>query len=475
MSAQGASRHTSRAQPEPVSPARREAFAILLGLEKGSAHADDLLRGARVSKLSPQDRNLATSLVMGALRWQIQLDALVRPLLARPNARIDSEIRIALRLGAYQLLYLDRIPAHAAIGESVALAKLAGHKFASGMVNAVLRKLAAQSKPQACPEGFAEATAHPRWMVDRWISIYGPEITMAICHHGQQQPELTIRLSSAEAEADLAGQGIEMEPGAILSASRSVLSGDVTATQAFKAGHIRIQDEGSQLIAELAGHGANILDCCAAPGGKTLILAERNLHAKITACEISPGRLEAMRRCIAELNNPDLNDPDLGRIEFLQADAAQLADEPQYDLILADVPCSGTGTLGRNPEIRHRLQPDDLLRHHQRQCAILKGAMRAAANKDGKPGRVLYSTCSLEPEENQDVIAEVLAEAPEWQQISIAESLSELRAEGRLTPSATAGLQQCITPEGALSLLPGSMGVGIQTDGFFAAVLARQG
>src|SRR5579862_6685470 len=123
MPGKGASRHSSSAQSSAVSPARREAFAILLELEKGSAYADDLLRGARVSKLSPQDRNLATSLVMGALRWQIQLDALVRPLLARPNARLDSEIRIALRLGAYQLLHLDRIPAHAAIGESVALAK----------------------------------------------------------------------------------------------------------------------------------------------------------------------------------------------------------------------------------------------------------------------------------------------------------------------------------------------------------------
>ena len=123
-----------------VSAARREAFRILLEVESGQGHADDLLRGAKVSALAPADRNLATTLVLGTLRWQIRLDAQIQPLLTRPKARLDAEIRIALRLGVFQLLYLDRIPAHAAIGESVALAKSAGHTFAAGMVNAVLRK-----------------------------------------------------------------------------------------------------------------------------------------------------------------------------------------------------------------------------------------------------------------------------------------------------------------------------------------------
>ncbi len=409
-----AAKQPDKSATSTISPARREAFAILLKIERGldshnQGHSDDLLRSHRVSALSPQDRNLCTTLVLGTLRWQIRLDSLIKPLLTKPNARLDPEIRIALRLGAFQLQYLDRIPAHAAISESVALAKSAGHKFASGMVNAVLRKVAALPKPSfdlpanLNSQQLAEATAHPTWLVERWAANFGIEAARSICLHGQQQPALTIRLASSELDTELAEQGISLAPATLLTSARHVLTGDVTATEAFHSGHIRIQDEGSQLIAELAGHGTSILDCCAAPGGKTLILAERNPPAQVTACEINPVRLEALRQRIA-------TSPYASQIECVQADAAELPAEPGYDLILADVPCSGTGTLGRNPEIRHRLEPADLARHHERQCAILRGALRAA--EASPAARVLYSTCSLEPEENSEVIAEVLASLP---------------------------------------------------------------
>ena len=450
-----------------VSPARREAFAILLDLEKGSAHSDDLLRSPRISALSAQDRNLCTTFVMGVLRWQIRLDALIRPLLSKPNARLDLEIQIALRIGAFQIQYLDRIPAHAAIGESVALAKHAGHKFASGMVNAVLRKIAAQPKPQPSleanldPKELAEAAAHPAWLVERWAAHYGIEAARAICMHGQQQPELAIRLDDSALETELVAEGIHLEPGAILTAARRVISGDITATQAFRSARLRIQEEGSQLIAELAGHGIHILDCCAAPGGKTLVLAERNPQAEITACEISPARLQAFQARVA-------TSPYATQIKVQLADAAQLPDDPNYDLILADVPCGGTGTLGRNPEIRHRLQPSDLARHHERQCAILRGALRAGS------GRVIYSTCSLEPEENSAVIAEVLREAHNLHQIPVSEILDELRAEGRLAPEIAQTLQNAIAADGSLTILPGSLGPNVATDGFFIAVLEKR-
>jgi 16S rRNA (cytosine967-C5)-methyltransferase len=464
------------AKSSTVSPARREAFAILLEVERGHSHADDLLRSPRVSVLSAQDRNLCTTLVMSTLRWQIRLDAAIRSLLAKPNARLDPEIQIVLRLGAFQLQYLDRIPAHAAIGESVALAKQAGHKFASGMVNAVLRKLAALPKPQplSAPSlsatKLAEATAYPAWLVERWAVNYGLQAARAICEHGQQQPELNIRLDDsrlesgleARLEAELIAEGIRLEPGALLTAARRVLSGDITATQPFRSGSLRIQEEGSQLIAELAGHGTNILDCCAAPGGKTLILAERNPQADIIACELSAARLETMRQRIAGAQNT-------AQIQFLQADAAQFTASPVYDLVLADVPCSGTGTLGRNPEIRHRLQAADLARHHYRQCAILLGAMQAAA----ATGQILYSTCSLEPEENTAVVAEVLAQSPEWRQASLASRIDELFSEGHLTKSGAQSLQSCLTEDGSLTLLPGSLGPDISTDGFFIALLEK--
>ena len=467
----------SPADTAAISPSRREAFSILLEIEQHQAHSDTLLRSPRVSALSPQDRNLCTTLVMDTLRWQLQLDAIIRPLLTRPNARLDPEISIALRLGALQLLFLDRIPAHAAISESVALAKRAGHKFASGMVNAILRKLALQPKPSLDPlpdlsaQQLAETTAHPAWMVERWAATYGPEITRNLCLHGQRQPELSLRLDSTELDAELEGQGIRLSPGALLTSARRVLSGDVTATRAFLSGHVRIQDEGSQLIAELCGHGKKILDACAAPGGKTLILAERNPQAHITACEPNPARFEALRQRIAVAGQ----DQKLaGRIHPIQCDAAEFSSgsntHPAYDLILADVPCSGTGTLGRNPEIRHRLQPADFVRHHDRQCAILRSVLRASTAQ----GRVFYSTCSVEPEENAAVVSEVLKESPDWRQISIADRIRELESEGRLHPTAAKSLQSCINADGSLSLMPGKLGPEIQTDGFFLAMLEKQ-
>jgi 16S rRNA (cytosine967-C5)-methyltransferase len=462
-----------KATPSSASPARQAAFAILLELERSPrAHADDLLRGSRVSALTAQDRHLCTTLVMGVLRWQIRLDALIRPLLTRPNARLDAEIRIALRLGAFQLQYLDRIPAHAAIGESVALAKLAGHKFASGMVNAVLRKVAALPKPESLsnanltPAELAATTAHPLWLVERWVAAYGPAIANAICRHGQQQPEVAIRLDDADLETELSAEGISFEPGAVLTSARRVVAGDVTATAAFQSGRLRIQEEGSQLIAELAGHGSRILDCCAAPGGKTMILVERNPQAQIIACDVSPVRLEALRLRIA-------SSPYAGQVQFLQADAAELSSEPAYDLVLVDAPCSGTGTLGRNPEIRHRLQPEDLARHHQRQCAILHGALRAASF--ASTARVIYSTCSIEPEENRQVVAEVLREAPEWRQISAAGVVEELLGQGRVTTTGAESLMDCVGEDGSLLLLPGSLGPDVSTDGFFVAILEKVG
>ena len=278
-----------------VSPARGAAFAILKTIEKGNRHSDDLLRGKQVEALSQADRNLTTALVLGVLRWQIELDQRIRPLLKHPNAKLDAEVLIALRLGAFQLLHMDRIPAHAAIDESVEIAKQAGHRFAAGMVNAVLRKLA-MSRGKA-KENAAEdpRSGFPAWMAERWSAVYGEDAACAICRQGQQQPHHTIRVVSGDVEAELGAQGVSLSSGELLMAARNVVFGDVTGTPSFHEGRVRLQDEGSQLVAELAPRGRSILDCCAAPGGKTLILAERNPQARIVACESSPQRLARLR------------------------------------------------------------------------------------------------------------------------------------------------------------------------------------
>jgi 16S rRNA (cytosine967-C5)-methyltransferase len=478
-----------------ISPARKAAFRVLLAVERGPSHSDDLLRGLAVNALSAPDRNLATALVLGVLRWQIRLDHQLQALLKRPHARLDPEIRIALRLGAFQILHMDRIPARAAIDESVELAKQAGHRFASAMVNAVLRKLGAlepagkpeglkgtgfspyinhaestralapeEGLPEQAPSEIALAYAHPAWMVERWASFYGIEAARALCRHGQSQPSLTLRIDAPAVEDELAASGVHLQPGELLTAARTVVSGDLTASAAFREGRLRLQDEGSQLIAELAGcAGENpgqaekrILDACAAPGNKTLIMAERNPQARIVACESSSQRFEPLCQRLAPLGD---------RVECRLIDSTALAEDSLFDFALVDAPCSGTGTLGRNPEIRHRLRLEDLPRQAERQRAILLAALRAVRPS----GRVVYSTCSLEPEENEQVVAAALAETLSARQVSLEPCIQALLDQSILTPAGADRLNAALTPEGTLRLLPGAL----PTDGFFVCVLER--
>jgi 16S rRNA (cytosine967-C5)-methyltransferase len=446
-----------------ISAARKAAFNILLAVERGQSHSDELLRGRAVNALSTPDRNLTTALVLGVLRWQILLDHQLHALLSRPDAKLDAEIQIVLRLGAFQILYMDRIPARAAIDESVELAKHSGHRFASGMVNAVLRKLAGVTRLSDSRTGVDDldvVQAHPTWLVERWISFYGVEAAHAICRHGQSQPVHAVRLNSPAVEAEVAAAGITLEAGELLAATRIVIAGDVAATEAFGAGRVRFQDEGSQLAAEIlcravdAQNVKSVLDACAAPGGKTLILAERNPQARIVAVESSAPRLARLCKRLAFLGD---------RVECRLADAGALTEVVGFDLALADVPCSGSGTLGRNPEIRHRLRPGDLTRQAERQRAILSAALRAV-----RPGgRVVYSTCSLEPEENELVVAAVLAAVPSARLIPLEERIGELLADGILTVGGAERLRASLTPEGFLRLLPGRL----RADGFFIALI----
>ena len=297
-------------------------------------------------------------------------------------------------------------------------------------------------------------------MVERWVGFYGLEAAQSICRHGQTQPAPTVRLANPAVEAELAAAGIELDPGELLAAARIVLSGDLAITAAFREGRVRFQDEGSQLIAELAAklvqNQEKILDACAAPGGKTLILAERNPGVRIIACEANPQRLARLRERLAAY---------AGRIECRLADAAALSEEAVFDAALVDAPCSGTGTLGRNPEIRHRLRLEDLPRQAERQRALLRTALRAV-----RPGgHVIYSTCSLEPEENEQVVAAVLAENPQARMISFEARIEVLRKAGIVTPSGAERLRASMTSEGPLRLPPGVS----RTDGFFIALIEK--
>ncbi len=408
-----------------VTAARRVAFEILTLVGERQGHSDELLHSGRTEALSPEDRNLTTALVMGVLRWQIALDARVKMLLQRPDQRLAEPVALTLRMGAFQLLHMDRIPAHAALSESVELCKLANKPHAAGMVNAILRKIAAAQKPgkrlyESVP-AFTERLGHPLWLVERWVTAYGREAALAICEAGQREPS--------------SGELFESEEG------------------------MPQMDDGSRLVAELAAAampegGSRVWDCCAAPGGKTMVLAHRLPSTTILATDVSARRLRAMEERLRRVN-------DAARVECRVADALAMPGEERFDLILCDVPCSGTGTLGRNPEIRHQLKVEDLVRQAARQQALLEAAFGRLA----PGGRLVYSTCSLEPEENERLVEHFSG----GRRVPVDGLLGTMLRKGRLQRAAGESLLANGVRDRALRTLPGVH----PGDGFFTAIFER--
>jgi 16S rRNA (cytosine967-C5)-methyltransferase len=444
----------------PISPARVAAFDILLRIERESSYASELLHAETYNRLSPQDHALTMELVMGVLRWRSRLDAEMAPASAQPLSKLDLEILIALRLALYQFRWLDRIPKRAALHESVELVKRARKRSAAAFVNAVLRKLSAAAPPPTptpdSVEALASTLAHPVWLVERWIQHYGLAATAEICRHNQCIRSTTIRLRTPTAEAELNAQGIKLEPGSLLASARRVLSGDITHTKAFRDAGIVIQDEASQLVAILIGRAqgeVRILDCCAAPGGKTLAIADQNPAAEITAVEIHPHRARLLQKLVSGSKH---------NIATLIADVTTLPFTTPYHRVLADVPCSGTGTLSRNPEIKWRLKPEDLSDLHTRQRAILRSALAHVS----PGGRLVYSTCSLEKEENEDVVEEILARDNSIHPLDCRSELDLLKKSGDLVWPDPASL----TRGPYLRTIPGIH----PCDGFFAAIIEKR-
>jgi len=442
-----------------IAPARRAAFDILRKVGRSRGNSDTLLHSLQVDQLTAQDRNLCTTLVLGTLRWQLVLDAECRRFLARPDLTLPEDALLALRVGAYQLLFLDRIPTHAALFESVEWCKHSEGARQSGLVNAVLRKVAALPKTRA----FDAEQAYPRWMVARWKRLYGEVVCRKICEQGQMEPETAVRLLKDNAEEVLHSQGMILQPGAILARARRIADGEAKAIKVplEAIAHAQLQDEGSQLVAELLGHGARILDACAAPGGKTAVLLQNNPDSEILACDLHPARLEAMRRRLSATMNLD-------HLELRVADAAKLTGAGPFDRVLCDVPCTGTGTLARNPEIRHRLKPEELARQAERQREILSAGLRLLA----QGGRLLYSTCSLEPEENAAVVEACLSSTADdsWNPLDLREEFDLLQREGIVRGDSVEALRASGFRDGYLRTLPGLH----PCDGFFAALIERQ-
>ena len=452
-----------------VSLARAAAFDILLRVERESSYASELLHSRAYDRLTAVDHSLTTELVMGVVRWRSLLDSQIAGVSDQPLSKLDSEILTALRLAVYQLGWLTRIPTRAAINESVELVKRARKRSAAPFVNAVLRKLALLSQVNNAPrhaisdasvEMLAVSSAHPLWLVERWTHAYGLDSALRICQHDQSIPVTAIRLRRPEAEDRLRSEGIDLAPGAFMASARRVQLGDVTKTAAFRAGLCVIQDEASQLVAALVGRGEHVLDCCAAPGGKTSAIADRNPNTKLAAVELHPHRARLLQKLLSA-HDPTPN-VEAGSISVVAADARNLPFTAKFDRVLTDVPCSGTGTLSRNPEIKWRLTPADIADLQERQLAILRSAMAQVV----AGGRLVYSTCSLEKEENEDVIEHAMTEDSSLRLIDCSTEIDLLQQAGELTwpdvPSLTRGPY--------LRTLPGIH----PCDGFFAAILERR-
>jgi 16S rRNA (cytosine967-C5)-methyltransferase len=454
----------------PVSQARAAAFDILLRVERNSSYASELLHSSAYKDLSATDHKLATELVMGVLRWRSQLDNEIACASSQTLVKLDLEVLIALRLALYQFWWLDRVPQRAALHESVELVKRARKRSAAPFVNAVLRKLSTKKRqeptePYVSAPVLADAFAHPLCLVDRWVKEYGIAAAQKICAYNQSVPSTAIRIRNASADADLARDGVSLAPSPLLTSARRVLSGDITKSAAFRSGKIAIQDEGSQLVAALvSGNPAasssrertktQILDCCAAPGGKTLAIADQNPQADITAIEIHPHRARLLQKFLPASY-------DHVRIQIVIADARLLPISSFFDRILADVPCSGTGTLARNPEIKWRLEPRDLTELQSLQIAILTSALERLT----PGGRVIYSTCSLEREENEDVVEQVLRNNNSFRLRNCRSELDRLHQTGELTwPDLDS-----ITRGPYLRTIQGVH----PCDGFFAAIIAK--
>ncbi|MBV9300873.1 MAG: antitermination protein NusB [Acidobacteriaceae bacterium] len=360
--------------PAHISPARRIAFEVLETVSKG-AFASDALR-EHSSVLGVRDAGLASQIVFGCLRYQAQLDYLISLYSGREIGWLDNAVTIALRMAIFQLRYLDRIPAHAAVHESVEIVK--GRKrSAAGFVNAILRRV--NRSPVKWPRADIELSC-PAWLLDRWAEHFGVKEARKIGEAALNEPPRYIRVPPGRGAPE----------AAVTSTS---VQGCFRLLGETPEG-IRLHDIGSQSIVPLLNlqAGQTFLDLCAAPGNKTLQALETPLGLAI-ACDISPNRTFEI--------------PDICPRVVLDA-TRELPFSRAFDRILVDAPCSGTGTVGRNPEIKWRVQAKDFKAFQERQTRILLQAIRHLA----PGGKLVYSTCSLEAEENEDVVRAALESSP---------------------------------------------------------------
>jgi 16S rRNA (cytosine967-C5)-methyltransferase len=420
------------AKLDHVSPARLAAFEILRRVEDGAFSS--VVLAAKEEDLNAADGGLCHELVLGVLRWQSQLDKIIEYYADRKVNSLDLGVRLALRLGLYQLRFLTRVPASAAVNESVNLVGHARLRSAQGLVNAVLRRATRERDYDPAAgisdpiEEIAVQTSHPVWLIQRWVRSFGIEETRSFAQANNQTPPTALRIVHSRAnESDLLTKlrsaGATVEPSPIAPGAWRVSDAQSLLRQLASVGEVYLQDEASQLVAGVLEPqaGQQVLDLCAAPGGKTTQIADLvRDRALIVAADLSPRRLNTVAKTsmVQQLTS----------IKCLVLDATRPLPFPAgvFDRVLVDAPCSGTGTLRHNPEIRWRISADDIQSLSARQKQLLLNA--ASVVKPG--GRLIYSTCSVELDENEEVVSSFLGRDGRFRLIRVPVDSSLLTQSG---------------------------------------------
>jgi len=399
-----------------IGPARRAAYDALMAHAVNGTDLPAAVAAARRGLTDPRDQTLLTELVTGTIRMRNAIDHQLALRCTRPLDALDVAVLTSLRLGGFQLMYLDRVPASAAVNDAVALTRRGGKTSAGGMVNAVLRALSRDRERLVWPDAPESAAlairySHPEWLVGRWLVRYGSERTRQWLAFNNEAPHLCLAANRLKGTRDelaerLLAEGVTTEPTRRSQHGLVVVGGAALATAAFRDGWFVVQDEASQLITQLGSMapGHRVLDLCAAPGGKTLALAARCGPGHVVACDVRPRRVRLLRSTLQRTG--------LAAVPVVQVastGALPFADR-SFDGVLVDAPCSGLGTLRRDPDIRWGRRADDLPRLAAGQLTLLHRA--AGLVRPG--GELIYSTCSSEPDENEDVVAAFLADAHDF-------------------------------------------------------------
>ncbi|WP_339320657.1 16S rRNA (cytosine(967)-C(5))-methyltransferase RsmB [Paenibacillus sp. FSL R10-2734] len=440
------------------------ALDILVKVEQQGAYSNLLLNSSlQKSSLSREDAGLVTELVYGTISRMNTLDFVLEEFVSKGIAKLQPWVRNLLRLSLYQIMYLDRIPSHAAVNEAVNIAKKRGHQGISGMVNGVLRSVLRAGELPVIPDGLSPAKrisiqySHPLWLVKRWITEYGVDTAEAICAANNEPPAVSVRVNttmiSREAllsqmiEQGLQAYASEVSPFGIVVKG----GGNLALSSWYRDGYISIQDESSMLVAEAVApeSGMRVLDCCAAPGGKTAHMGElMKDKGSIYANDLHPHKAKLISDQAARLG--------LDSVVTGSADALELEhtlEHQSFDRILLDAPCSGLGVIRRKPDLKWRKQPEDVA-----SVASLQSQLLQSVSKLLKPGGILvYSTCTTEQTENSEVVAAFLKQNPDFTSITFASPLWN-RLEGT-----------ALAEGEGIQLLPHHYG----SDGFYISKLQR--